>query len=109
MSIRSLPVQLQEEIEDLGLQLTRGKIAILQIHRVLLDQIKEAHTMDEKLAEIIYKVQKGKREDYNIAPDGTLQVNGRICVSNKEDFKQQLLEEAHQTPYYVHPSATKMY
>ena len=39
---------------------------------MLLDQIKEARTMDEKLAEIIHEVRKGKREDYNLAPDGTL-------------------------------------
>ena len=88
MSIWKLPVQLQKEIEDLGLQLLRGKIAAMKTHPMLLDQIKEAQTTDEKFAEIIYKVRKGRREDYNIASARTLQVNGRICVPDKEEFKQ---------------------
>ena len=36
-------------------------------------------------------------------------VEGRICVPNNDDLKFQLLEEAHQTPYSIHPSTTKMY
>ena len=38
-----------------------------------------------------------------------LMVGKRICVPDQEDLKFQLLEEAHQTPYLVHPGATKMY
>ena len=85
MSIRSLPLHM--EIGDLGLQLMREKVAYVQTHPVLLDQIKKAQTTDEKLAEI-YKVRKGKREDYNLGPHGTLPVNERICYPDKEDLKR---------------------
>ena len=52
---------------------------------------------------------KDKPEDYTIAKDRTLMVEGRICVPDNDDLKFQLLEEQHQTTYSIHPGATKMY
>ena len=72
MSIRKLPIQLYKEIEDFGLWLVKRNLVALWTHPILLDQIKEAQTIDESLAEIIYEVRKGKRDDYNIAPYRTL-------------------------------------
>ena len=40
---------------------------------------------------------------------GTLEFKGRTCVPNVPILREQLLEEAHQTPYSVHPGVTKMY
>ena len=34
---------------------------------------------------------------------------GRICVPNDEEIKKQILYEAHNTPYAMHPGTTKMY
>ena len=34
---------------------------------------------------------------------------GRICVPNYEEIKKQILYEAHNTPYAMQPSTTKMY
>ena len=34
---------------------------------------------------------------------------GRIYVSNDEEIKKQILYEAHNTPYVMHPGTTKTY
>ena len=34
---------------------------------------------------------------------------GRVYVPEMADLKEELLIEAHETPYSVHPGTTKMY
>ena len=33
----------------------------------------------------------------------------RVCVPKVDDLQKEIMEEAHFTPYSVHPGATKMY
>ena len=47
--------------------------------------------------------------NFKVSPDGTLLFKGRTCILDIPKIKEQLLEEAHQTPYSVHSSITKMY
>ncbi|KAL5538185.1 hypothetical protein UlMin_046260 [Ulmus minor] len=44
-----------------------------------------------------------------IGLDGVLHCKGRLCIPNDDELKEQILSEAHTTPYSVHPGATKMY
>ena len=60
MSIQNLLTQLRKQIEDIGLQLLRRKLAALQTYPILLAQIKEAQTTNVKFIEIIYEVRKGR-------------------------------------------------
>ncbi|XP_052189880.1 uncharacterized protein LOC127799697 [Diospyros lotus] len=41
--------------------------------------------------------------------NGLLLFRGRICVPRDSDIRQRILEEAHRSPYTIHPGATKMY
>ena len=41
--------------------------------------------------------------------DGVLKQGDRLCVPDVTDLRQRILQEAHYTPYNVHPGATKMY
>ena len=47
--------------------------------------------------------------EFSISSDGILNLKGRLCIPNDEKLWNQLLTEAHTTPYSVHPGATKMY
>ena len=109
MALHTLPKQLQREIEELGLILISGRLSALHLKLLLLDKIKEGQEFGKNLSEIIYEVQKERREDFQIDRDGKLKVNGRICVPQDDEIKSQQLEEAHQTPYSVHPGPIKMY
>ena len=41
--------------------------------------------------------------------DSFLRYHGILCLPDVEDFRNQILEEAHSSLYYIHPGATKMY
>ena len=38
-----------------------------------------------------------------------LLINGRVCVPNIKELKEEILNEAHYAPYAMHPGSTKMY
>ena len=41
--------------------------------------------------------------------DGFLRYQGRLCVPDAEDLRNQILEEGHGFLYSFHPGDTKMY
>ncbi|KAL5574029.1 hypothetical protein UlMin_023626 [Ulmus minor] len=55
------------------------------------------------------QVLEGKNVEFSVTTDGILHFRGRLCIPNDAELKEQLLSEAHATPYSVHPGATKMY
>ena len=40
---------------------------------------------------------------------GVLYFGDRLCVPDQEELRRQILDEAHRTPYAMHPGSTKMY
>ena len=44
-----------------------------------------------------------------ISNDSTLLYGGRLCVLNVEVLKREIMEEAHNSAYVMHPGSTKMY
>ena len=36
-------------------------------------------------------------------------MKGRLCVSKNEQIKKEILKEAHNTKFSIHPGGTKMY
>ena len=47
--------------------------------------------------------------DFSISETGLLRFQGRICVPADDSIRREILDEAHTTPYSIHPGATKMY
>lgn len=47
--------------------------------------------------------------DFTIKGDGSLWYGKRLCVPNDPELKREIMEEAHETSYSVHPGSTKMY
>ena len=45
----------------------------------------------------------------SIHADGSLRYKGRWCVPNIPNLKKRILDEAHLTPYSVHPGGDKLY
>ena len=65
--------------------------------------------IDPDMVELIEKVHKGKFTDFNFDDEGVLWINGRLCIPDMDNLREEILEEAHFTAYSVHPGATKMY
>ena len=44
-----------------------------------------------------------------VSEDGTLLYGGRLYVPNVEVLKREIMEEAYNSSYAMHPGSTKMY
>ena len=109
MSIRFLTKPLQKELIEAGIELVTGKLAALTFQPTILDGMKERQEKDASLLRTKNEVLEGKESDFVISDEGVLYRKRRLCIPNEEELKKQILKEAHETPYSVHPGATKMY
>ena len=48
-------------------------------------------------------------EVFSQGGDGVLRYTGRLCVPDVGELRQQILAEAHNSRYFIHPGVTKMY
>ena len=52
---------------------------------------------------------ENKSPDFRVDNEGTLWYKNRICVPQEEDFRQIIMDEAHNLAFSIHPRSTKMY
>jgi hypothetical protein len=52
---------------------------------------------------------ENKAPDFRVDDQGTLWYKNRICVPEGGDFRQTIMDEAHNSAYSIHPGSTKMY
>lgn len=76
---------------------------------MLIDRVREAHGQNEQMVKIKEQVQQGNRVDFMISEDGTLLYGGRLYISNAEILKKEIMEEAHNSVYAMHPESTRIY
>ncbi|KAL2243599.1 UNVERIFIED_CONTAM: Transposon Tf2-12 polyprotein [Sesamum indicum] len=86
-----------------------GLLAALQIKPDFVDQIKEAQTRDAFLLRMLERIRLGKKTNFSIRGDGVLVNGGRVCVPDTDGLREAILQEAHNSPYAMHPGTTKMY
>ena len=108
-----IPSTLCDELQRMEVELIckRGTACLnaLELRPTLFDEIKEAQKGDLEMEKIMSDVKKGKSPGFVIQDDGTLRFQGRICVPNIEALKKKILEEAHNSPFSVHPGGNKLY
>ena len=54
-------------------------------------------------------MQERKNAEFSVLSDGVLHFKRRLYIPDDAQLKEQILSEAHTTPYSVHPGATKIY
>ena len=64
----------------------------------LINELRKAQSNDEFLIEIRERMKNKPQTEFASNQEGTLEFKGRACVPDGPNFKEQLLEEAHQTP-----------
>ena len=109
MSIQGLPKLQQNDINSLRMELIEGQLSILTLQPTIFEGMRGAQELDPDLVRIRETVENDTNTEFSISSDGILNLKGRICIPNNEELRNQLLTEAHTTPYSVHPGATKMY
>ena len=74
-----------------------------------MDDVKETQKGHESIEGIKRKIEEGKAPGFSEDKQGIVWFGNRICVPNKIELKDLILQEAHDTPYSIHPRGTKMY
>ena len=81
----------------------------MMLKSTLLERIKQDQKEDPKLIRHKESVESRKKSNFNVSADGIIRFQGRLCVLYDGNIKEEILTEAHNTPYSRHPGATKMY
>ena len=64
---------------------------------------------DPEISKLKDDALESQETKFSISENDVLFFDGRICVPNGYELRKQILTEAHETPYSVHPGSTKMY
>ncbi|KAL0416450.1 UNVERIFIED_CONTAM: Retrovirus-related Pol polyprotein from transposon.6 [Sesamum latifolium] len=100
---RTLLLELRSINTKLEVDQMTGLLAALQLKPDFVDQIKGAQTRDTFLLWMLERVKQGRKSNFLIRADGLI-VNGeRICVPDVEGLRREILREAHNAPYSMHP------
>jgi hypothetical protein len=102
-----------DEIVKMGIEVIQpgegSQLANIRVESLILEKVKAFQRTDLEMQKIRGNVESGKQNDFSIHPDGTLRYGVRFCVPNNTELRREILEEAHSSPYAVHPGSTKMY
>ena len=71
------------------------RIATLVVEPDLKTRIVAAQRMDAKLEEIRVEVRTGKSGSFSEESDNALIFEGRLCVPDNEELKNEIMSEAH--------------
>ena len=71
--------------------------------------VKENQDSEPILLELKGAVHNQRVEVLSQGEDGVLRYKGRLCVPYVGELSKHILEEYHNSMYYIHPWATKMY
>ncbi|KAA3480443.1 integrase [Gossypium australe] len=76
---------------------------------IYLSKIQELQKDDSNLLSRLEVVKNGQKTDFSINIDDFLYLRNRLCVQNNSGLKRELLNEAYNSVYSIHPWSTKMY
>ncbi|XP_062103165.1 uncharacterized protein LOC133814184 [Humulus lupulus] len=109
MFLQALSKLLQQEVVRSGIEVVIGGLSNLTLQSTLLEEIKEGQESNPHLTKVKAEVKEEKVKNFNVFDSEILKFNGRICVPTRDDIRKKIRNEAHNTPYTVHPGSTKIY
>ncbi|KAA3470593.1 integrase [Gossypium australe] len=86
-----------------------GLLVDLHVKPTWVDQIRGKKFSDESLILRFRQVEVGETSNFGLNNDRVLSFRGQICVPNNMELKQSIPQEAHSSPYAMHPGGNKMY
>ena len=87
----------------------RGSSHKLSIQPALEERIRKAQGSDKDLMRIRKHTGEKKAPDFRVDEKETLWYKNIICVPKEGDFRQMIMDEAHNSAYSIHLGSTKMY
>jgi hypothetical protein len=105
-----LPEDLCRQFKELRLEIVpEGFLASFEVQPTLMDKIKGAQKLDKEIEEIKSNMSKGKAKGFHEDDQGIVWFEKRVCVPQDPELRKLILQEAHDSPYSIHPGNTKMY
>lgn len=102
-----------EDLDKMGIEVhvrdPSITIMALQVKPDLQERIRIKQLEDPFLVSLRESIEQGKPSEFHIRMDGSIWLRERICVPKNAELKLEIMQEAHTTPYTVHPGSTKMY
>ncbi|KAK1670414.1 hypothetical protein QYE76_058573 [Lolium multiflorum] len=110
LSTEELPEDLCKGLKDLSLEVVpEGYVASVRVQHTLMDRIKETQKGDEDIEKIKENLKEEKAKGFSEDEQGTVWFGKQIYVANDPELRKLIFQEAHETPYSIHPGNTKMY
>ncbi|KAK8512376.1 hypothetical protein V6N12_037376 [Hibiscus sabdariffa] len=81
----------------------------LQVQSDLVSRIRELQRMDSALQKISDNLDTKHNSNFSVKTDGLLYFKDRMCVPNDDGLRKEMLDEAHQSSFLIHPGSVKMY
>ena len=82
---------------------------MLQVTSHLLWDIKVGQHLDEDLVTVKERIKDPKYKSFCLDHSNTLWFGKKLVVPNQEDLKKQILNEAHESLFSIHPGSNKMF
>jgi hypothetical protein len=110
LMIQASQPELYEEFRKLNLNVAIAEDEkMLEVRHTLEDQVREAQANDEEIKIIRECIKSGEAPDYTEDDKGVVWFKGRLLVPNRNEIKDMIMREAHESAYSIHPGSTKMY
>ena len=87
---------------------TNMMLATMIAQPALIKIVKQRQLEDSYLWKIYEEIQINLKLDFTLR-NGALKFQDRLCIPDIPEIKRQVLEEAHNTMFIMHPGGTKMY
>jgi ribonuclease HI len=101
---------LHEELEKLRIEIVdRGQANELRVAYDLEDRIRKAQRSCAEIKALRELMKEGKVEDYRLDGQCIVWLKDRICVPQDKKLLEQIMREAHDSRYSIHPGSTNMY
>ena len=69
----------------------------------------DAQKIDKEFPEKIPLIKDGVVREFSVKEDGSLYFKDKLCVPADSELKKELLHEAHNSLFTMHPRSNKMY
>ncbi|XP_074300902.1 uncharacterized protein LOC141632240 [Silene latifolia] len=104
-------LRFKEEVRKMGIHVIRKGEAMgdLTLEPELYDEFRGRQASDVKIQEWKGVLERGEPSRFKLHEDGSLRFKGRWCIPNDDELKKKIMNEAHNTPYSVHPGGDKLY
>jgi hypothetical protein len=110
LMVREEQPALHEELEKLRIEIVdQGQVNELRVTYDLEERIRTAQKSCAEIKALRELMKQGKAEDYRVDEQGTVWLKERICVPQDKALREQIMREAHDSRYSIHPGSTKMY